>query len=162
MPRERKQFGGRPKGWAQVTFDAPSGLAMQFKNHRLVMPTDSLKLLGTAAIGAFLALPLGVQLELYAWAHRAELDPEKIDPKEAGAILLAVLATLEPVVPTESGPGEKAVSMDGLVTLIHPPEQREGYTVQTHVTYQRTKPSDQRPEDKRADDKGRGAKGAAG
>lgn len=158
MPRPRKKFGGRPEGWERLAFDVPERLYQRFLETRDRMPTKSSKLLGTAAVGALLSMPPEVQAELYKWAHRNELDPAKADTSEAGAILLAVLATLKdlPLPPTEGKavggpkPGPKQNhKASGDIEVVYPPEQREGFTVQRIVTYSPA-PTD-RPEDKRAD-----------
>lgn len=104
--RERTKFGGRPAGWKRIAFDVPEGMAAKFEAARQRMPTDSVKLLGTAAVGTFVTLPEATQEALYEWAHHNELRPDRIDYGKVMALLLRMLHDMgaDDLPPTESAP----------------------------------------------------------
>lgn len=106
--RPRKNFGERPKGWKAVTVDVPEPLAEALKDFRGELPTASMKLLGTAAFGAYMAMPVETRKQLYQWAHSHELEPEKLNYDTARAVLVGMMRHLSnELPPIESKGGGK-------------------------------------------------------
>lgn len=109
-----------------------------------------MKLLATAAFGLFLGLPREVQESIYRWAHGHELEPEKMDPAEAGVLITAMVgALLRQAPPTEGKGSEKAGPPSGAkrkdtgprtFELHYPPTQRGGMIEKIVKTYEVAEP----------------------
>lgn len=149
--RPRTNFGQRPLGWEKIGFDVPEALADEIHRVRGTMPIPSNKIMGTAAMALFVALPKQVQEALFGWAHGYEIRPDKIDASEAVRILLPLLIMLGKVLPpTENPPdGEPAggpkrpprrtvpvPDNPNVLRTIYPATMRNGYSEQMIVDYE--------------------------
>lgn len=88
---ERKDKSELPSGWSRVGLQIPDSLADELARARGRLPGQLSKLVGTAAIAAFVSLPHDIQLMLYRWAHVNELEPDKSHHQEALVIIVEML-----------------------------------------------------------------------
>lgn len=79
---------GMPKGWTRIPLQIPEVVAAKIDHARDQLPGRSLKLVGTAAMSVFAALPHETQDRLYRWAHRNELEHDRLNCHEALMIVL--------------------------------------------------------------------------
>lgn len=152
MPRPRINLGERPTGWTRASFDLPKGLLHHIHEAREALPSANMKLLATAAFGLFLGLSPEVREAIYRWAHSHELEPDKMNPAEAGMLLTAMIGTLLRDAPPTEGPGsEKAGPRSGVVKketgprtfeLHYPPVQRGGMVEKIVKTFEVVEPTE--------------------
>jgi len=170
MAEPKKKSGGRAPGWDRIAFDVPEGMLVPIAQALKRTATGNMKLMGTAALGLYIALPQEAQDELYRWALLRQLKPkEEPEFKEVAGVVLAIVAALQRsnLPPTESGGAASKKSGSGLppgvIEIAHEPEKKQGFTVQRIDSIKFAPPfAGDRPEDKRADDKAKGEKGATG
>lgn len=134
---EKRLPGTPPKGWKKTQFYVPEAMLSDLDAARRSLPSGSMKLIGTAAVGLFVGLPPEVRAAAYEWAHRNELRPERADPRELiGLVLLSIKSLMDAqrgdIVPL-SASEQKSVTR--VMELVGEPVQHDGFVERVVRTF---------------------------